>query len=127
MKLEGVDLALQGVADGCFDLIEDEEGEPVFDDGESYRVTVLVLGHLDRYWGDPRSGSRIHEVQYDKKNTGITLETYATEALKKAVPEYIKDVSSQATRKAVSYYKLLIRYTPIRSGKQKTAHFSLRT
>lgn len=126
----GRDLSLQSLPNGQIDMAWDDDGNPVFDDSEVYRVTTLLTSRLGEWFADPsgKRGSRLHAVKRDRRSlTTSELESYALQALVPAIEERrIVDVTAKATRLGAGKFYLKVSWRS-RNGRRTERAFVLET
>lgn len=110
----GSDIALtRNPATGKYDFTWGSDGNPDFDDTEHHRVLTLLVSRRGQWVADTAGtrGSRIHEVREIRRTAPSLLESYADEALEKAVAEgKIQNVVAKATRSSPSRVDLDVQY-----------------
>lgn len=128
----GQDLRLRSLPSGLTDLVWGKDGNPVFDNSETYRVTTLLVSLLGQWWADAtgRRGSRLHQVKNDRKSLTVSqVESYCLQALEPAGPSgggYISDVTARATRLGSGRFQVVVSYKS-RTGQTETMTYALET
>ena len=120
----GRDLAMaRNPRTGKFDLQWDDTGNPSFDDRESHRVLSLLVERRGEWWADTRGnrGSRLHTVKEIRRTAPSTIESFAREALDKAIAEgAIRPVTNatgsvRATKAGPTRIDLAVTYQAIKA------------
>lgn len=124
----GQDLRLRSLPSGQTDLIWGADGNPVFDNSESYRVTSLLVSLIGQWWADStgKRGSRLSEVKNDRKSLTISqVESYCLQALQPAADDgFISNVSAACTRLGSGKFRVVVSYRS-RTGRAETMTYVL--
>lgn len=124
----GQDLRLRSLPSGQTDMVWGPDGNPVFDNSETYRVTSLLVSLVGRWWADAsgKRGSRLSEVKNDRKSLTISeVESYCMQAVQPALEDgYISNATASCTRLGSGKFRVVVSYRS-RTGRSETMTYIL--